>query len=267
MNQFFFGDPDRPLYGVHHPPASDRRKDSAVLICYPIGREYMRCHRALVRLCNQLGQAGYHSMRFDYSGTGDSEGDGTDVDIDMWISDITTAALELKEVSGARKISMVGVRLGAAVATYAAARQDFVDQLFLWDPITDGKHYLQQLIGLHQDFVTDRDRFPRSTVDEAADEDGELVGMPFPDKLRESIQKIELGSIPALGADQVTILATEDRPQYQSSLDHLDSLVDSTSYKVVNEPVRWESLSDLGAVILPHKILEQIVALADGNAA
>ena len=71
----------------------------------------MRTHKAARQLAMMLAKAGYHLLRFDYSGTGDSAGAGEDVTIAQWLEDIATAADELKETSGVSRIPFVGLRL------------------------------------------------------------------------------------------------------------------------------------------------------------
>jgi len=266
MNQFFFGSVDRPLYGVHHPPQCDQIRDAAVLVCYPLGREYMRCHRALVRLCDRLAQTGFHSMRFDYYGTGDSAGDLGEGSIDEWLTNIRSAAQELKEVSGVQKCSVVGVRIGAALATYAATKENSIETLLLWDPISDGNQYVEKMTKMHDAFVIDLDRFPEGDARDDNVSGDELVGMPFPTGLRQSIRQIDLASVTGLNAKRVAVVVTDDRPHYRQSLEHLVSLAGSGSYHVVNEPAAWDALSDLGVVMMPHELLRKIVAVLAGDA-
>ncbi len=84
---FFFGDAERTLYGVHHHPSTTSQQ-IAILLCYPLGHEYMRSHRAFVRLSDQLAVKGFHVLRFDYFSTGDSAGDDGEACLDDWLGDI-----------------------------------------------------------------------------------------------------------------------------------------------------------------------------------
>ena len=114
MNPFFFGDSDAPLYGVYHPPTGSPRNEGVVL-CASFGQEAMRSHRALRQLGLLLAKKGYHVLRFDYRGAGDSGLDMWDVDAQMWQQDVDTAIVELREMSGVDKISVVGLRVGALI--------------------------------------------------------------------------------------------------------------------------------------------------------
>ena len=65
----------RQLLGALHVPQRLRRRATAVLLCNPFGEEASRAHRTFRVLATQLERAGYASLRFDYSSTGDSQGD------------------------------------------------------------------------------------------------------------------------------------------------------------------------------------------------
>ncbi len=143
MSAFYFGPSDRQLFGYHHlprPPVSD-----AVLICPSWGGEYEYAHRALVVLSKRLAGRGCHVLRFDYSGTGDSWGDSTDADLHRWREDVDRAVDELRAASGREQVSIVGLRLGAAVAAGAGAVADASTRLVLWDPIVDGDAWVAGL--------------------------------------------------------------------------------------------------------------------------
>ena len=75
MNPFYFGSSAEPLFGAYHPPGNQVGRNLAVLICPPLGREYLRAHWALRRLADQISRDGGHVLRFDYFATGDSAGD------------------------------------------------------------------------------------------------------------------------------------------------------------------------------------------------
>jgi alpha/beta superfamily hydrolase len=74
MTPLLFGSADAPLYGVHHAPQAAPQR-TGIVLCYPFGQEYMRAHRACRQLAMLLAKKGYHVLRFDYSGTGNSSGD------------------------------------------------------------------------------------------------------------------------------------------------------------------------------------------------
>ena len=119
MHPYYFGDSDKQLYGVYDPPRSHAHNDAGVLLCYPMGQEYMRSHWANRQLVSQLCRAGMHCMRFDYYGTGDSAGIASGTDLGQWQSDLSTGVVEFKDISGVSKVALVGLRFGAVLAATA----------------------------------------------------------------------------------------------------------------------------------------------------
>ena len=75
MEPFYFGKSPRALFGVYHPPKAGMTRKTGVVLCYPMGHEYVYSHRAFLRLAMLLSSAGFHVLRFDFYGCGDSEGD------------------------------------------------------------------------------------------------------------------------------------------------------------------------------------------------
>ncbi len=146
MTPFYFGAKPRRLFGIYTPSRAGTARGRAVLICNPWGQEYLRAHRSLRHLCNILSGAGCHVMRFDYYGTGDSAGEHVDTSLSTWEADIETAIDELLDMTGASRVTLVGLRLGASVAAAVAARRgNRLDGLVLWDPVVSGAEYLAEL--------------------------------------------------------------------------------------------------------------------------
>lgn len=130
------------LFACYHPPG-DAASRRLVVICPPLFDEYRRTYKALAELATALAQAGLHVLRFDYEGTGDSMGELRSVSAETWLENIHQVVEEGLALSGAEKVSLVGVRLGATLA--ANCRHSAIDAYVLWDPFSDGKAFLAQL--------------------------------------------------------------------------------------------------------------------------
>lgn len=139
MSALFFGPAGAPLFGYHHEPRGAAR--GAALICPSWGSEYQYAYRALQVLARRLAEHGFHVLRFDYTGTGDSWGDTTDANMVRWREDIAAAARELQALSGQRRLDLVGLRIGAALAASASALLG-ARRLVLWDPVLDGSGWV-----------------------------------------------------------------------------------------------------------------------------
>jgi len=187
VRTFHFGEIGRRLYGAYTDPVEGRRGAPAVLLCYPGVHEYNTAHWAFRRLAASLSRAGYASLRFDYPGTGDSDGSVEDTTFASMVTSVQTAARELVDLSGARKLWLVGLRLGATAAAVASLDELPVRGLVLWDAVTSGGSYLAEL--------EERDRLRDLLFlhwAEHAKKSQELLGYTFPDSVRRSISAVNL---------------------------------------------------------------------------
>lgn len=135
MIPFYFGGSDQRLYGVYEAAHHRKARDQAVVLCNPIGNEHIHAHRTMRNLSSQLSKAGIHALRFDYFGSGDSSGEAYEGDPQRWCDDIRSAVFELHEMTGAARMSLVGLRFGANLAAQVAADLPKVVSLVLWDPV------------------------------------------------------------------------------------------------------------------------------------
>lgn len=150
MTPLMFGPPSRRLFGLFHAADGARVSDIAVLLCPPMGHEALRSHRFYRLLALRLARAGVPVLRFDPYGTGDSPGDDEDGELDGWRRDIASAHRELAARSGAARIVWFGARIGATLALQAAAQADpRIARLVLWEPVLDGRAYLEDLREKH----------------------------------------------------------------------------------------------------------------------
>jgi pimeloyl-ACP methyl ester carboxylesterase len=202
MLPILFGPRDGRLFGVYHGPAGTPRGEGVVL-CQPIGHEYIRAHRTFRQLAVQLADGGFPVMRFDYFGCGDSTGNGEDGTLPRWIEDVHAAIDELRDTAGVATVSLVGLRLGASIALLAAASRPEVRRIVLWDPVLDGRAYLSQLRRLQRRWLKGR---PGSRLFAFHPRGSELIGFPVPPRLQRDIEGIDLRRAEQ-GGDRVRVLA------------------------------------------------------------
>jgi alpha-beta hydrolase superfamily lysophospholipase len=192
MEPFYFGTGEKRLFGIHHAPANGARRRQAVVLCYPMGHEYFRVHRTFRQLSARLAEAGFHALRFDYYGCGDSAGESEEGAVEQWLEDIGAAVDEIKDLSGAAEVTLIGARLGATLAALVARRRREVDGLALWDPIVKGEDYVRELTRRQKDWL--RDGLPEPRRFDRDDPMTEALGFPLPDRLRRGLEKIDLQS-------------------------------------------------------------------------
>lgn len=143
MTAFFFGETGRQLFGYYHAAAAGGT--SAAVLCPSWGPEYQYAHRAFRVLARRLAERGTHVLRFDYAGTGDSWGDESAITPEQWLTDAALAISELRAMSGATAVDLVGLRYGAHLAARVGAGRSDVRRMVLWDPVLDGERWLADL--------------------------------------------------------------------------------------------------------------------------
>jgi uncharacterized protein len=143
----YFGSSERRLFGLYESAGSPSRNARAVLFCHAWGTEHINSYRAMRFAASRLVAAGFCTLRFDYYGSGDSEGESSEASLSGWEADIETAMDELRELSQARSVALFGIRLGATLAARVAARlPGTVSRVVLWDPIVVGATYVEELV-------------------------------------------------------------------------------------------------------------------------
>ncbi|HVY14539.1 MAG TPA: alpha/beta hydrolase [Rhodopila sp.] len=133
-------------FGWLHYIRATKSSDVAVLICSGLNWDMVRAHHPLRNLADELAIAGYPAMRFDYPDTGDSAEDPERTELwETWRKSIHAALDHLRRETGARRVILCGVRIGATLATLAAEQRDDVAALVLLAPVLRGRSYVQQL--------------------------------------------------------------------------------------------------------------------------
>jgi uncharacterized protein len=186
----FFSDEPRRLFGVYYQPKAERTDAAPVLICPPIGHEYVRTYNLIRKLCTRLADKGFPALKFDYCGLGDSYCDGSEATVAEWRDNIRAAAAELSRRSGHNDLTVVGYRLGATLVAGIRLEKAAIRSLVLWDPIVDGTAYIAELQKLQRACLVDTLRFRDPQPHRMSD--GELVGFRWPDRLVESVGKLKL---------------------------------------------------------------------------
>ncbi len=231
-----------------------------MLLCNPFGEEASRAHRTFRVLATQLERAGYPALRFDYSGTGDSQGEGADATLEAWLGDIGLAAERLREASGASRIAIVGLRLGATLAAMAAGRGDVRPRhLVLWDPVVGGAAYLRELADQHRAYMREEmgpGRADRLRVG-ARGTPVEVLGTPISDALAAELAALDLAAGAAPAAEQITLLTTRTTPEIERLRPRLPA---SARWLEMNESPAWNSDAALNAMTVPMDIVRAIVA-------
>jgi pimeloyl-ACP methyl ester carboxylesterase len=257
MNPFFFGSSEKQLYGVYHPPRGRDIRETGILLCYPLGQEYMRGHRAFRQLSLLLSRAGYPVFRFDYFGTGDSAGTGEEAMLGQWLEDVGIAIEELKDTAGVTRVSLIGLRLGAALAALAAERREDIDRLVLWDPVVRGSDYVDELLAAPGAELCD---IPPSAPSRpyCLGTIG-VLGFPVTEELRAEFDTIDLCRLQGGSAREVLLFASSERLEDIRLRNALREQGAPTSYHHIPSPGNWNEVDNFGSALLPQAIIQGIV--------
>lgn len=245
MNSFFFGSSDHSLFGVYHPPRGKSARDHGIVLCYPLGQEYMRSHRAFRQLANLLSRRGYHVLRFDWFGTGDSMGEGEEVRVAHCLADVGTAIEELKDNAGVERVSLVGLRLGATFAALASAGRADVERIVLWDPVTEGADLLAALLG---------DRQPSN------DEMIGALGFPLPPELRAELARLSLGALRDPVVERLSVLVSAEQDDYQALARQWRNSGLRFEFECIPSGGNWNEVDNFGSALVPQELIGGIVA-------
>jgi exosortase A-associated hydrolase 2 len=144
----FFRNGGYSLFGVLHKPETSASRPSFVL-CHPFGEEKLWTHRVFVTYARRLAAAGHTVLRFDYMGNGDSEGNFSESSLETARADVHCAIEQVRSASDVRAVSLLGLRLGATIASLVADETEDIRHLVLWAPIVDGDRYMQELLRIN----------------------------------------------------------------------------------------------------------------------
>lgn len=207
-----------PLHAVVHGCLETAHPPWALLFCDPFAEEKKCAHRVMVEAARAFCEADIGCMRFDYRGTGDSAGSFADATPEEWVEDILAAARYVRDTLQARTLGLLGLRLGAALAVQAAvADEELVDFLVLWEPVINGKQYLQQNLrrSMIKAMLTDEEKFDAGRVRAAQrDEVFDFDGYPISSEMRRQIEAIDLLEIKPADVEPslVVNIGTRDQP-------------------------------------------------------
>lgn len=259
MNLFYFGTHERQLLGIYEAARRSIARH-AVVLCHPWGTEYIHAYRAMRQLAKMLTVKGLHTLRFDYFGTGDSAGDTTAGDLSGWEADIQSAIEELEDTTGAKRVSLVGLRLGATLAANVATRTGAaVSSLVLWDPVVSGAEYLTEV---HQAARTGW-LLPRPAVARPADQGGghEIMGFPLTEAVAAEVRRIDLAALAPAFPHRTLVVVSQSLGSHASLQHALDQRQAPLAIEHIDSPpgwIEWPIHHPLAGTV-PVKVLHRIV--------
>jgi alpha-beta hydrolase superfamily lysophospholipase len=199
--------PRGPLFGFHHVARPPIARATTVVLCPPIGYDAMLTHRTYRHLAERLSALGFHVLRFDYHGTGDSSGRQNEPGrVGAWMASIDAAIDYSRARTGIRRTCLFGVRSGALLAATAANRRDDVSTLVLWAPGQSGRSYVREF----RAFNTAKPAHPSPSASPAKDE--VVAGYLFSPETLDELSQIDLLAAEFAGVKRALLLGRDDVP-------------------------------------------------------
>lgn len=132
------------IFGILHRPVVDNPVP-AVIICSGFAGNKCGKFRVFVTLGKELAKHGIAVFRFDYRGSGDSDGEFTDLTLEGEISDTEVCLNFLSQDPkiDPSRIGMLGKSLGGVIAILSACRFSHIKSLALWAPVFKSKPWQQ----------------------------------------------------------------------------------------------------------------------------
>ena len=256
MIPLYFGDTEKPLFGVHHQPKSTQYQDASVVLCNPIGFEYSRAHGVLRYLATQLSLNGYHVLRFDYYATGDSSGKSQDISIDQCMADIVSACDEIQAMSATQKVNVIAYRFGALLSAFVSRDYKF-NKFLMWDPVINGKEYLNDMQDLHNAMLIDDNRFDlrfKSDVPNPV----ELIGHSFSANFRNQIGAMDLADLKKLKTCDIDVFTYADSYPVKSVINDTAFLAQAKLHRFENA-IEWKVVDKIESKISLDPSLAKII--------
>lgn len=195
------------VHAVLHTPAQPRRT-SAVLLLAPFGWDDTSSYRVRRAWAASLADDGYHVLRFDLPGSGDSAGSPRDPErLAAWTDAIAAAASELRGEAGCARVAAVGFGLGGLLGLAAIDAGAAIDEIVLWAVPARGRSIVRELKAFAQ---LEASRAP----DAAPLPAGAIVvnGYLLSAETAGAINELDVASMGAAGLERALLLGRDGLP-------------------------------------------------------
>lgn len=265
MTPLFLGDPASAILGLLSRPARSSDRDHGVLICPPIGQEHVRAHWALRQLSTVLCRAGFHTLRFDWYGVGDSAGELSDATLARWRQDLADAARALRDRGGVQEVALVGLRLGATLAAVGAAAVR-PSAIVLWDPVVEGARYVDELGRLTRTLAADPHRYWEPPDPAHRVPEGELVGFDYGPNLRAELAALDLGAGEAIPRVPLCLVCSSDSGELDAFAARLRVAGRDVAVCETATRASWMLPDDIERLLLPGDVTGAITEFLEARA-
>src|SRR5690606_36670830 len=130
---------------LHRPDGVD--PTPAVILLHGLTGQHIESHRLFVQVARALADARFAALRFDFYGSGDSDGDYEEFTLDTELADACAGFDWLSTQSGIdpNRIGVVGLSLGGAIAALLAGQGPRVKTTVLWNAVASSREMSEKL--------------------------------------------------------------------------------------------------------------------------
>ena len=125
------------VVGILHLPDGHHGKVPAVVLFHGFTGTKIEPHRIFVKQARALAQAGIAALRFDFRGSGDSEGEFSNMTLSGEVKDAQAALDYIRSRPGIdpSRIGVLGLSFGGAVASLLLGSDPNIGAAALWAPV------------------------------------------------------------------------------------------------------------------------------------
>ncbi|HET8995825.1 MAG TPA: hypothetical protein VFN42_04095, partial [Acetobacteraceae bacterium] len=160
----------------------------------------------------------------------------------------------LRQTCGVDSVTLVGARIGAAIAARAACAIDGIEALIMVSPVASGRRFLRELVLAAHTNAEIWQVEPRI-------DDGmwfEAHGLRLDRVTRNALQRLDVANLPSCPAPNVLVLDSPDSASARSLVRRLGST--GAQVTQVSDPVLAAMLRDSHENEVPHEAFAQAVA-------
>ncbi|MFT4517653.1 MAG: exosortase A-associated hydrolase 2 [Halioglobus sp.] len=232
----------------------------------PFGEEMNRCRSLVAQQARSFATQGYACTLLDFLGTGDSQGELCDATLANWRENIR---FTLEKIALEEDVPLIlwGLRMGALIALdYAAKFRPAVRDIILWQPVTNGKMFVTQVLRQRVASLMVRE-LPAETTKEIRQklEEGEKVevaGYTLGGPLMGDFERIDLAQLTDLCSGSIHWLEHVIEPGKEPGIPAQKAIVqlreqgNTVVLKTFSDPQIWQ--------IHERDFAPQLLALSDG---
>ncbi len=147
-----FSSGETTLFGVLHRPLG-RERFPLVVFMHGFASSKHGSNRCYVRIAESLAASGIAALRFDFRGSGDSEGAIEASSLEDFKGDALEAIRFAQSVKGVEKLGLFGASLGGALALLAHEELPLAEAVALWAPVASGELWYRDFLAQRPELV------------------------------------------------------------------------------------------------------------------